>query len=149
MRLIDLKLTTTSHKFEAVPRIARLQGSCMFVSINSRLESNKEEETGASKLAEHYPAYQNHHRQVFRVRMGALQGYLAHTKRPPPSDLHRARGIGLPKGPRGGLFLMSETPLYRARARAHGRCFLSHALSLPLSLPPSLPPSLCRGDRAR
>ena len=41
-----------------------------------------------------------------------VQGYFAHTKRPPPQDLHRALGIGLPQGPRGGQFLMSEVPLY-------------------------------------
>ena len=30
----------------------------------------------------------------FRFQRG-LQGYLAHKKRPPPQDLHRALGIGL------------------------------------------------------
>ena len=39
----DLK-TTASQNIEAVPRRARIQGSCTFVSLNSRLESNKEEE---------------------------------------------------------------------------------------------------------
>ena len=40
-----------------------------------------------------------------------VQGYLAHTTRPPPSDLPRNPGIGLPEGPRGKQFLMSEVPL--------------------------------------
>ena len=40
-----------------------------------------------------------------------LQGYLAHKKRPPRYDHHRAHGIGLPQGPRGGLFRMSEVTL--------------------------------------
>ena len=35
--------TITQHKCGAVPRRARIQGSCTFVSLNSRLESNKEE----------------------------------------------------------------------------------------------------------
>ena len=32
----------------------------------------------------------------FRIRGSVLQGYLAHKKRPPPKDLHRALGIDLP-----------------------------------------------------
>jgi hypothetical protein len=39
---IDLR-TTTSQKYEAVPRRARFQGSKTVVSLNSRLESNQEE----------------------------------------------------------------------------------------------------------
>ena len=35
--------TTTSQKCAAVPRRARIEGSYSFVSLNSRLESNKEE----------------------------------------------------------------------------------------------------------
>ena len=30
------------------------------------------------------------------LQVRVLQGYLAHKKRPPPWDLHRALGIGLP-----------------------------------------------------
>jgi len=41
-----------------------------------------------------------------------VQGYLAHKKRTPPWDYHRALGTGLLQGPRGGRFLMSEVPLY-------------------------------------
>ena len=40
-----------------------------------------------------------------------LQEYLAHKKRPPPWDYHRALGIGLLYGPRWVRFLMSEVPL--------------------------------------
>ena len=40
-----------------------------------------------------------------------LQGYLAHKKQCPPSDLPRALRIGLLQGPRGGRFLVSEVPL--------------------------------------
>ena len=36
--------TTTSQKCEAVPRRVRMQGSYTFASLNSRLESNREEE---------------------------------------------------------------------------------------------------------
>ena len=36
--------TTTSQKCAAVPRRARIQGSKTFVSLNSRLESNTEED---------------------------------------------------------------------------------------------------------
>ena len=36
--------TTTSQKCAAVPRRARIEGSKTFVSPNSRLDSNKEEE---------------------------------------------------------------------------------------------------------
>ena len=35
--------TTTSHKSAAVPKRARISGSWTFVSLNSRLDSNKEE----------------------------------------------------------------------------------------------------------
>ena len=41
---LDLKTTTTSQKCEAVPRRARSQGSHTSDSLNSRLESNEEEE---------------------------------------------------------------------------------------------------------
>ena len=48
---------------------------------------------------------------VFKVH--ALQGYLAHKKTPPPLEAHpRALRIGLPWGPRGRRFLMSEVPLH-------------------------------------
>ena len=40
---LDLR-TTTSQNCEAVPRRARIQGSWTFVSLNYRLESNREEE---------------------------------------------------------------------------------------------------------
>ena len=39
----DLR-TTTWQKCEAIPRRARIQGAHTFVSLNSRLESHKEEE---------------------------------------------------------------------------------------------------------
>ena len=38
--------TTTLQKCAAVPRRARIQGSWTFVSLTSRLESNKEEDSG-------------------------------------------------------------------------------------------------------
>ena len=41
--VLVLRTTTTSQKCEAVPRRARISGSWTFVSLNSRLESNKEE----------------------------------------------------------------------------------------------------------
>ena len=45
--------------------------------------------------------------------MRTLQGYLAHKNPPPPPlDHHRAPGIVLLEGPRGGGGLMSEVPLY-------------------------------------
>ena len=37
-------ITNASHKCEAAPRRARFSGSETFVSLNSRLESNQEEE---------------------------------------------------------------------------------------------------------
>ena len=43
--------TTSSQKFQAVPRRARIQGSETWVSLNSRLESNKEEDACATFLA--------------------------------------------------------------------------------------------------
>ena len=43
--LVPINLgTTTSQKSEAVPRRARIEGSYTFVSLNSRLGSNKEED---------------------------------------------------------------------------------------------------------
>ena len=51
-----------------------------------------------------------------------VQGYLAHKKRRPPQDHHRILGIGLLKGPTGGLFLMSEVPLYPAGFVTCSRC---------------------------
>ena len=39
-----ISTTTTSQKCEAVPRRARIDGSQTFVSLNSRLDSNEEEE---------------------------------------------------------------------------------------------------------
>ena len=47
--------------------------------------------------------------QVLQVHgRSRVQGYLAHKKQPPPQGHHRALGIILLKGPRGGWFLMSE-----------------------------------------
>ena len=43
---------------------------------------------------------------------GVVQGSLAHKKQPPPLDHHRTLGIVLLKGPRRGVFLMSEVPVY-------------------------------------
>ena len=40
-----------------------------------------------------------------------VQGYLAHTKLPPPRDHLMALGMGLLKGSSGLHFLMSEVPL--------------------------------------
>ena len=40
--------TTTSQKCEAVPGRARIEGSLTFVSLNSRLDSEKEEEEDAA-----------------------------------------------------------------------------------------------------
>ena len=45
-RQVNLRITT-SQKCAAVPRRARISGSQTFVSINSRLKSNKEEEAGS------------------------------------------------------------------------------------------------------
>ena len=42
--------------------------------------------------------------------LGGWRG--THPPRPPPQDLQRALGIGLPQVPRMGLFVMSEVPLY-------------------------------------
>ena len=54
------------------------------------------------------------------------QGYLAHKKHPPPpKDHHRALITSLLRGPREGLFLMSEAPLYKV-TRLGPRC-VSHA----------------------
>jgi len=47
--------TTTSQKCEAVPRRARIQGSWNFESLNSRLESNKEEKKSGSRCVIHPP----------------------------------------------------------------------------------------------
>ena len=41
-----VKNTTTLQKCAVVPRRARVQGSQTFVSLNSRLENNEEEERG-------------------------------------------------------------------------------------------------------
>ena len=43
------------------------------------------------------------------VKLGAIQGYLAHKKHPTPKDRHRF--IVLVQGPRVALFLMGEVPL--------------------------------------
>jgi len=43
---------TTSQKCAAVPRRARISGSETFVSLNSRLESNKEEEEVPLEMAQ-------------------------------------------------------------------------------------------------
>ena len=45
--------TTTSQKCEAVPRRARIWGSWTCVSLHSRLESNKEEETTLKRRISH------------------------------------------------------------------------------------------------
>ena len=58
--------TTTSQKFEAVLRRARIQGSYTFVPLNSRLESNKgvdeEEEPAVVRafLATHARPFKGH-----------------------------------------------------------------------------------------
>jgi len=39
-----ISTTTTAQKCEAVPRRARIDGSQTFVSLNSRLDSNEDEE---------------------------------------------------------------------------------------------------------
>ena len=44
------RVTTTSQKREAVPRRARISGSWTLVSLNSRLESNKEEKVEGLRL---------------------------------------------------------------------------------------------------
>ena len=41
-----------------------------------------------------------------------IQGYLAHKKTPTPWDHHMTLGIVLLQGPRRGVFLISEVPLY-------------------------------------
>ena len=41
--------TITSHKCAAVPRRARIEGSYTFASLNSRLETNEEEEGKAER----------------------------------------------------------------------------------------------------
>ena len=41
----------------------------------------------------------------------SVQGYLAHKNPPPPQDRHRALGLVLLKGRKGGLFHMIEVPL--------------------------------------
>ena len=46
-----------------------------------------------------------------------LQGYLAYQKPPTHLEQHRALGIGLLYGPEGGLFLMSQVPLYLSAER--------------------------------
>ena len=52
-----------------------------------------------------------------------LQGYFAHKKQPLPQVHHRALSIGLLQGPTGGVFLMSEVPLYfQSIARADNGC---------------------------
>ena len=48
----------------------------------------------------------------FRQVLVSLQGRLTHKKPPPPLDHHRALGVGLLWGPTGGVFVMSEVPLY-------------------------------------
>ena len=49
------------------------------------------------------------------IAPGAIQCYLAHKKTPILEDHHRALGISLLYGPRGGCFIMSEVPLCAAR----------------------------------
>ena len=46
-----------------------------------------------------------------------LQGYIAHKKHPPHWDHQRSLGIGLLWDPTGGVFLMSEVPLYGVSRR--------------------------------
>ena len=43
IRLWWVSRTSNSQHYEAVPKRARIQGSSAFVSLNYRLESNKEE----------------------------------------------------------------------------------------------------------
>jgi len=47
------------------------------------------------------------------VEMHPFQGYLAHTKLPPPWDHRRALCIGLLEVPRRRPFLMNEVPLHQ------------------------------------
>ena len=55
-------------------------------------------------------------RSVHPDRLGMsklyVQGYLAHKKQHPPQDPTVGLCLGPYGGPRGGLFLMSEVPLY-------------------------------------
>jgi len=52
-------------------------------------------------------------RAVARRRPPKLQGYLAHKKQqPPPRTTIGPLGIVVLQGPRRGVFLMSEVPLY-------------------------------------
>ena len=51
-----------------------------------------------------------------------IKGYLAHNKQPPPTeDHHWALDMSLLYGPREGLFLMSEVPLYTSSQLANHR----------------------------
>ena len=69
-----------------------------------------------------------------------------HEQHPPPSDRQVALGLVLLKGPRGGLFLMSEVLLYMIGTQSigalHGGSFLTRlvqilqltALKIPLKI---------------
>jgi hypothetical protein len=65
-KLVPNLRTTSSLKCEAVPRTARIEGPWTCVSLNSRLESNKEEEDSftscAKKLTNQYQ-----HRQLLTI----------------------------------------------------------------------------------
>jgi hypothetical protein len=100
--VLVLRTTTTSQKCEAVPRRARISGSWTFVSLNSRLESNKEETWARGRdvavvLLDYLPTPPHEFQtfefpestkrfvlKVFRRVNKTLQGYLAHKKQPPP-----------------------------------------------------------------
>ena len=47
-----------------------------------------------------------------KQREATVQGYLAHEEQPPASEYHRTLGIVLLEGPRRGVFIVSEVPLY-------------------------------------
>ena len=93
----------------------RFQGGLLFkahrlcVSLNARLEGNKEEEEEKILLVQGLGVRQM--RGGLTAGNVRLQGYLAHKKSPPPRDHHRAPGIGILLGPRESRFLMSEVRL--------------------------------------
>ena len=51
----------------------------------------------------------------------SVQVYLADQKHPPPEDHDRSLGIAPLQGPRRGVFLVGEVPLYRgdSASRSH------------------------------
>ena len=68
------------------PRRARIQGSQTFVSLNSRLESNKEEEEEEKVWGQDSVLCQVTHPSLMRPP-SAIQGYLDHKKQRPPGTL--------------------------------------------------------------